>query len=140
MSNAGDLPPEIIERVKREVIVAIQHDIYSGSLPPPELLQMYEQMNPGTAKVLLEDFLNNSAALRDMEKQNLKMIADKDKRAQYFAFACVVLSLLTTIVLALTGHDWLGGVVVGTSVIALVATFLGQKLPQKLPSPKEPTT
>ncbi len=41
--------------------------------PPPEILEAYEKVVPGSAKAILDDFLNKSEAHLAMEQQRLAM-------------------------------------------------------------------
>ena len=50
-------------------INAVSLTTYSGPLPHPEILQQYEHIYPGAAKSIFDDFLQESAHRRQLERK-----------------------------------------------------------------------
>lgn len=48
---------------------AVEFTSYSGPLPPPDLLQRFDEVYPGAARQILDDFVQESAHRRAMERK-----------------------------------------------------------------------
>lgn len=92
---------------------------YKGPLPPPVMLSQYDQVCPGAAKKIIEDFTENTEHIRAMEKKDLESSITVMKRGQVMAF---VLSIFLMGLAALS--LWLGNTtfagIAGISFLALV--------------------
>jgi uncharacterized membrane protein len=102
-------------------IVALQHQEYSGPLPPPDALAMYDKIIPGAAERILKMAENEAAARHRREDkltENEVMLTRNIVRSSYlgifFAFASVVL-LIALAYYALTA----GYPAVATSIIVI---------------------
>lgn len=47
---------------------------YSDPLPPPEVLERFDALYPGSAKLIIDDFLNESAQRREAERKALPSV------------------------------------------------------------------
>ncbi len=127
MTNEGELPtdgqvspsaasePGTLTRIN-----AVSLTTYSGPLPPPEILQQYEQTYPGAAKQIFDDFLQESAHRRQLER--------KVVNADAFSKMSGALSSALIGLLGVAGGLWLlheGRSLAGlSSVIATLASLL----------------
>jgi uncharacterized membrane protein len=97
---------------------------FSGPLPSPEILERYEQLVPGAASSLFEDFHKNSQHIRDLERFAVERAVSKDKRAQWMAYTLVGGMTL----LGLAAAKWiaisLGVAIVVTSMPVTIGAFL----------------
>ncbi len=48
---------------------AVEFTSYSGPIPPPDLLQRFDEVYPGAAKQILDDFVQESTHRRAMERK-----------------------------------------------------------------------
>jgi len=55
-------------------INAVAVTSYSGPLPPPEILARFEELYPGSAKLIIDDFLNESVQRREAERKALPSV------------------------------------------------------------------
>lgn len=118
------LSKPVKERLRREVAVAIRNEVFSGPIPHPETLAAYERVYPGAAKIICDDFQTNSEHIRSLNKESF--IAHKEEIEKNRAAAERLLwgMLIATVVLALTGHDWVAGILATTSIGTIVGGFL----------------
>lgn len=103
---------------------------YSGPLPPPEWLRQYEEVLPGIADRmmnLVESEVSNqhsaSAHRRKMEEQAVTGGITMAKRGQVGAWVLGLLFLVASVVLILSGHSVLGGVIGITDLVGIVVSF-----------------
>lgn len=118
--------------VSREVRYLVAKQLrseFSGPLPPPEILEKYENAFPGAAEKIFQMAQDQANHRRNMEKESLKL-ASRDS----------VLGILTGFIIAVAGiaggifivylnpssatNAIAGSVVSGSSLIGLVRTFV----------------
>jgi len=118
-------------RLAKAVEIAIQRASFSGPMPPPDILDRYNQIIPGAAKDILEEFKVNGAHSRDMEKAAIRGAIGNDKRGQWMAFVLVILGFVLIAYLAVNGHTAVAVVVAGTLLGAVITGFLSQRTRSK---------
>ncbi|WP_242538494.1 DUF2335 domain-containing protein [Trinickia acidisoli] len=116
--------PELQQLVEQSVTVALQAESYRGPMPKPEHLRQYDQIVPGAARIILEEFQANSRHSRQMDLLGLKGMISKDARAQWIAGGLVLIGFLLIYQLTMHGHDVVAGVVAGTLLVSVLAGFL----------------
>lgn len=112
----------------------LQQQHHSGPLPAPETLARYDQLIPGVAARIVR------MAEREQEhaisQQQLALQSDVSARAkalslhargQVFALILALAGIGASVGLALTGHDWVAGVIAGSVIVALATAFLGTR-------------
>lgn len=147
-TGAADLPipPEIVANLPAPIQEALKEPTtraellsftaafagWSGPYPPPNLLQGYEDVLPGSA-----DRLIKMAEKQQDHRHYLEKIAIEggSRRAWWglwlgFVISLVVLGLGTLTILQ--GYEWVGGTVMGADVVALAGVFVyGQRQQSK---------
>jgi len=73
---------------------------HSGPLPPAELLAAYEEVYPGAAQLMFEDFRERSAHNRDLEKKLVHADIARANRAPLFS--------IVVLLAAIGSGTWLG--------------------------------
>lgn len=100
---------------------------FEGPLPAPQILQGYDEVYPGAAEIIIEDFRQNSEYIRETNRKALDAQIAKEKRGQYMAFLILFGILVTVFVSLALGNITFAGV----SGIAFLAfsskSFLGNK-------------
>lgn len=120
--------------------VSQQHEIhrviakltkFEGPLPPPNLLQAYEQIIPGSAERLLVLLETQAAHRRTIEQQLVSADIHAKRRGQ--AIAAVLSSLFGVIagILGYLGHDWLAGCIALSTITSLAVIFVLGKQPER---------
>ncbi len=108
------------ERVKELRLSAT----YQGPLPPPNIMRGYDDICPGAARMILDEFQANSQHIRDMESMSRKQELQFMKRGQIIAFVFGV-ALFGIIVWTIAlGQFLLAGVGVVTALVSVITAFL----------------
>lgn len=107
---------------------------FSGPLPHPTILRGYEKALPGAAERILAAFEDEQKHRQALENKHLQInieIAKQNLREQLigqimgFVLACVLIASASY--LALHNHDWVAGVLGGTTLIGALGLFLQKR-------------
>lgn len=93
----------------------------SSILPPPNELERYEALNPGTTKTILESFQKQVDHRIAIERAVIEGDTKRANNGQTMAFIIVVLVLSAGFSLVFLGKDVIGI----STVVASLATLLG---------------
>lgn len=136
------MSPEVSDAIKnldpkqREVIIksfqAVRQESFSGPIPHPEMLQGYENVKQGFAERIVAMAEAQQQHRIDCESKMVAGTVSDSSRGQWMAFIVAVLFLVAAVVLGLNGHDWLGGVIGGGTLIALVTVFITGRKPKQV--------
>jgi uncharacterized membrane protein len=129
---------EIRQLLRRQVML-MRHRIHIGPLPPAKDYKAYEAVHPGSADRILKMAESEQAHGQQMERDVLAADKEIASRGQHYAlFATMWLGGLGA-VLGYTGHDWLGGAFVVSSLVPIVAHFLARTIlePKNKPAPDQ---
>ena len=119
----------------KSMIIAQYQQLYSGPLPPPELLAAYEKTLPGFSDRIVRVFEDSAKHGRDMEKNSLDSAiryADKGQNRGFIVtvfglaigMATAILSLLLLSNGAAISGIISGSAVSGISILKLVSKFI----------------
>lgn len=149
--SALDRPREILEgeviqetreirRLLRRQVMLMQHKIHIGPLPPARELKAYEGACPGSADRILKMAESELAHGQQMDRDALAADKEIAKRGQHYALLATAWLGGLGAALGYTGHDWLGGAFVVSSLVPIVAHFLGRRAPDpgRKQSPDQP--
>lgn len=97
---------------------------YSGPTPPVELLHGYENLVPGSAKQILDQFVKQSDHRMGLEKK----VVSSDIVRSWAGLASGLIVALAFVAcgtwLAFQGHDGAGVTIATTSIVGLVGVFV----------------
>ena len=120
--------------MSKQTLSKTAHDIemrYEGPLPPSAELQKYEQIFPGAAKSIINNFLAESQHRREMEQRDQNLDAhflDRTLKAHNkglcMALASVVLTLGVGVLFMLQGHSVEGAGIIGSVIVGIAACFI----------------
>ena len=122
------------QQAEERQLVAMQAE-FQGPLPPPQLLERYEEIHPGTAERILQQFERETQHRHAIE-QKLVDAQLEVQRAEIPAFRLgqvfgLVIALggisagaLCVILAPTAGHAWAGAGIAGGSLAALVGVFI----------------
>ncbi len=111
--------------------------IHSGPLPPLELIEGYENLHPGSAKLIFEIFEKQSLHRMKMEDTVITTQQIQSGRGQNYALIVALSFLFVAGLCVLMGHDVAGGVLGSVDVLGIVTVFItgnakkGNSLKQK---------
>jgi uncharacterized membrane protein len=104
---------------------------YEGPLPPSAELQKYEQISPGAAKAIIDNFLAESEHRRGMEQRDQNLDAHflgrtlkTHNKGLYLALASVVLTLGVGVFFMLQGYPVEGSAIICSVIVGIAACFI----------------
>lgn len=114
-----------VEHAVERAVIQIRRESYSGPLPKPEHLKAYDEICPGAARDILNEFKANGLHVRTCEQKALDGSIAKVVRGQWLAVFLALVCLGSAILcVAFFDAHWVAGLLVvltGT----LVVPFLG---------------
>ncbi|MGU9970910.1 DUF2335 domain-containing protein [Limosilactobacillus fermentum] len=123
VDNAVDSVKKLPREQQDQVIQKLE--MYSGPIPAPHILEQYDEIDPGAAKLIIENGVDESRHRRDMESKILEMSRKKDLRRDWMAIFMGSLAMVIGGFLIYKNHYVVGTIFSGISVIGLVGQFLG---------------
>lgn len=105
--------------------VVVQHqEHWSGPLPSPDRLAQFNEVVPGAAERILAMAELEATHRREMERDALEADARIHRFGQVSAFTVALACIAAAVWLAMHGHDWVAGVLGGTTLTTVVLAFL----------------
>jgi uncharacterized membrane protein len=136
-------PPEL--PAAQTVKVVTHQQSYSGPLPPPSVLQGYEQVQAGFAERVIAMAEKEQAHRHQLENKQQSLegeavtgLIEVDKRGQNYAFSLCLTLILGSIGLIAAGHELSGSILAGSTVVGLAYVFItGKKVNPPIESASE---
>lgn len=100
-------------------------EMYSGPIPHPEILAQYDKIDPGAAKLIIENGVKESEHRRSLERNSLTYTRNDRRRHDWMGFAIGVLGIAAGAWLIHEGHTVVGTALSGGTIVVLVGMFLG---------------
>jgi len=114
---------------------------FSGPLPLPEQLARYNQVLPGAADRIIAMAERQSVHRMELEKKVVFRQLEESREGQSRAFTLALVFGSFALIASLMGHDAVGGVLGGATVLGLVSTFiLGKREQRESLQAKDSTT
>lgn len=104
---------------------------FSGPLPPPELLERYNEVIPNGAERIMAMAERQSAHRESLEAQVIAGNIANQARGSLYAFILCLVALLGGFALIMMGKNAYGLVSIVTSVTALATVFVYARREQK---------
>lgn len=121
---------EIENKQENKRIIA-QQISYQSPLPPPEVLQKYNQIQPGLVEKIIElteTQANHRRALEDKQLEaQVQHWERRDREAklgQIFAFIISVCAIGGGVYVALNGYQWAGTIISALGLGSIVTAFI----------------
>ncbi|MFC6171228.1 DUF2335 domain-containing protein [Loigolactobacillus jiayinensis] len=118
IDHVKKLPPE-----KRQQAIA-KLEMYSGPIPHPDILDRYNQMDPGAAKQIIDNGVAESEHRRSMESKLLEYSRRDQKRRDWMGFSIGLVIIVVGAFLMYLDHYIVGSILSGGSALGLVGLFL----------------
>lgn len=125
ISNMKRLPQEEQHEVMQKL------EMYSGPIPAPHILDQYDKMDPGAAKQIIDNGVEESHHRRQMESKMLEMQNKTRHRRDWMGFIIGIISICVGGFLIYKDHYVVGTIFSGVSVLGLVGLFLGEESDQQ---------
>ncbi len=107
----------------RRKLTAIRTE-WSGPLPPPQILQRYEEIVPGAADRILKMTEKQMNHRIDLEKTVIKGDSKRSYLGLIAGFIVAISAIGGAIYLAANGHGLAGGVIGGSATVGLASVFV----------------
>lgn len=139
--------PEIIKAIKN--ITVSNSYSYSGPFPHPGIMKGYDNIIPGAAKNILDNYLKDAEHNREIEKKEMVHAHEMDKdelrgqiygqerqiatqhRGQWFGFVIAAITTALGFTAIMYGHEISGTIFGGVGLTSLVGVFVYGKLQKK---------
>lgn len=122
MSPSAPVPTTPAPQGRGQVVARVEQ--FSGPLPPPELLERYEQLIPGAAARLLAMAEQQAAHRQAIERVVITTRAKREGRGQWIAAGLALVVLLGAMGLIAIGKNLEGLVAVLAEIAALAGVFV----------------
>ncbi len=93
---------------------------FESPIPAPHILEGYEAIYPGAAKIIIDDFKANSKYVREANQKAVEAQIAKEKRGQYMAYSILIGILCIVGISLILGNITFAGVS-GLAFLALAA-------------------
>ena len=119
------LPPAEIPRRLPENLQAavVESAAFLRPLPPPTMYRRYNEVLPGSADRILSMAEKEQDRRIGRENEDLHRASQRDHLGLWLGFLIATLALVSSGLLAMSGHDWVAGIV-GCTVLAGAAAGL----------------
>lgn len=104
---------------------------FSGPLPPPEVLDKYNQVVPGLAERILTMAEQQSSHRQQLERTVVESNAFVQKLGPFFGFVVAMTAVVGGIILIEKGRDGYGLAAIITALASLAGVFIYGKTKQK---------
>lgn len=119
------------EEKAQQIASIIKFEQYSGPIPPPFFLEGYQKLIPDAPERFLQMVEEEHKATIEIQKEltNAQIIKVRNNHlsnllSQIFAFILVILFVIAGGYLTATGHDTIGGIIFGTTIIGVAGLFI----------------
>jgi uncharacterized membrane protein len=116
---------------QRDLVIQASASSFSGPIPPPALLERYNDLIPNGAERILAMAEKQSAHREYLEKRVVDGNVSNQTRGSYFAFIISLVAILGGVWLIAHGKSPEGLGTIITSLVGLVSVFLYSKYQQK---------
>ena len=97
---------------------------FSGPIPPPSILEGYNQIIPGAAERIIAMAEQETSHRQDMEQTIVINEYREARRGQIFAVVIGSLAIISGAIISVQGAQWAGIAIGGGGVIGLVSVFI----------------
>lgn len=97
---------------------------FSGPLPPPEILEKYDQVYPGAAKIILDAFQSQGEHRQSLERTVVRQGSRDSLVGLICAFIIGMATILSGAYCIIIGQAFAGAFIGGSGLTGLVGTFI----------------
>lgn len=132
----GHLPgtASVMQRVEQ---VISQQTSFQGPIPHPDIFRQYGEVIPDAPERILRVFEEDSKHAREIQMAALIAQKDDNGRLHWMAWSLVVMCFVLAMVFALLQMQTLAGIVLATTIVAIVTGFFQGKSSEKKSSDKQ---
>jgi uncharacterized membrane protein len=127
MTKQRGQPPENIQSPEQRIIRAQQTTIYKGQLPPPEMLEKFEAIQPGFTDRLLKMVEEESKFKREHDRNMLKSFKLTSILGIVFAFMSVITVSLVAVYAIFKGLGTAAASIMATCIVGVIIAFIQRR-------------
>jgi len=116
------------EERRREIV---QHKRFSGPLPPPDLLEHYQQIQPDLVERIVALTERESQHRHRIESKLIEREAAEAWRGQVFGLTLALVAFAVATFALYKGYPTPAGIIGGTTVVGLVGVFVIGRWPRE---------
>jgi len=133
------LPKEVDPKTAATIAAFVQAQVsqFTSPLPDPSILAKYNEIVPGSAERIIKWTEEQSTHRQRLESAAITAQILESKRGQWIGAVISVLFLIGSVWVTLNGHNWVGAVLGGGTVVTLVTAFVGSKRQQRTDLPQK---
>lgn len=125
-----NIKPKQRQEILQTIMQVVSVRSHSGPLPDVETLQGYNQIIPNGAERLMQQVEKQSEHRREMERKVISSNNLQSFIGQFFGLLIAGGVLYASYELTMSGHDTVGGILGGTTLVSLVGIFVYGKKKQ----------
>ena len=127
----------VVRTQSGEMVAYEQNEFRADILPPPDELERYEAMNPGTTKIILESYINQVNHRMKLEESVIESDNKRANKAQIISAFIIGSCIVAGSVLAFFDKNLAGLSLIFGSVGALLTAFYGGSILRKMERSKK---
>lgn len=97
---------------------------FQGPLPPPEVMERYEQIVPGAGSRIINQFEQQGTHRREMESYALRESTSRAHWGLVAGFVVAMTTIIGGVVIIVTGHSAEGLAALVLGLVSLVGVFV----------------
>jgi uncharacterized membrane protein len=99
-------------------------EAFSGPLPPPQILEKYNEIVPDAANRIITMAENQAKHRHQLESEAIKSEIRNSRTGLHYGFIIGIAAILGGVVCTLAGYQIGGGIIGGTGITGLVGVFV----------------
>ena len=115
------------EELKQLVKQEVKTISFSGPVPPPDMLEKYEKIVPGSGKIIFEQFVKQTNHRHQMETKVTESNIKNETRGQWMGFIIFMIGVGGGIALLWKGVNIAGYISLFGSLAAIIGMFVTRK-------------
>jgi uncharacterized membrane protein len=109
---------------KKSIALFRKQEFYYGPLPPPQMLQKFEEIAPGSAQIIINQFRKQSDHRIFIEEKVIIGDVRRSHMGMIFGFLIAISVIGVSAYLVLKGHPIEGTLFTGAILVSLVSVFV----------------
>lgn len=122
--NISGQQTAISSEVRRQIHAIARSELFSGPLPPPQVLEKYNQVVPGAADRIIAMAESQSKHRQDLELKVITADIRSAKLGLWFGLIIGLTAIIGGVSCIIMGGEIGGSVIGGTGITGLVGVFV----------------